>query len=127
MSTDAAKVSPAQRLAELAANDPQLQQLMPDEAVLADVTRKDQSLAGIVCAILAGYGPRPALGERVYEVAGDDSGRQVRRWLPEFHTITYASSSAGYGRWRRCGSTTRAAASSRVRPSPSSGSRAPTT
>jgi fatty acid CoA ligase FadD9 len=90
MSTDAAKVSPAQRLAELAANDSQLQQLMPDEAVLADITRKDQSLAGIVSAVLAGYGPRPALGERVYEVAGDDSGRQVRRWLPEFHTITYS-------------------------------------
>src|SRR5687767_9957221 len=90
MPTDAPKISPAQRLAELAAHDPQLQQLKPDEAVLAEITRKDQTLAGIVSASLAGYGRRPALGERAYQVAGDDSGRQVKRWLPEFQTITYS-------------------------------------
>src|SRR3954469_16753020 len=86
----APKVSPAQRLAELAQNDPQLQELMPDDAVLAAITGTDQTLAGIVGTILAGYGPRPAMGERVYQVETDDSGRKVRRWQPEFSTITYS-------------------------------------
>ena len=81
---------PAARVLELAADDPQLQQLMPDEAVSSEVTRPDQTLDGIVSAILSGYGPRPALGERVYEVADDGSGRRVRRWGPRFETITYA-------------------------------------
>jgi fatty acid CoA ligase FadD9 len=82
--------SPAQRVLELAANDPQLQELMPDETVLAEIKRPDQTLAGVVSAILSGYGPRPALGMRKYGVAGDDAGRQVRRWLPEYETITYS-------------------------------------
>jgi fatty acid CoA ligase FadD9 len=80
---------PAARIQQLAANDPQLQQLLPDEAVIADVVRPDQTLAGIVSTILSGYGSRPALGERRYEVADDGTGRRVRRWLPEFETITY--------------------------------------
>ena len=81
---------PSARVLEMAANDPQLQQLMPDEAVLAEIVRPDRTLAGVVSTILAGYRPRPALGERVYEVATDDSGRHVRTWQPEFATITYA-------------------------------------
>src|SRR5579859_4817552 len=81
---------PASRVLDLASRDPQLQQLMPDAVVTAEVTRPDQTLAGIVSAILAGYSSRPALGERRYEVGQDDAGRRVRRWLPEFEDITYA-------------------------------------
>ena len=80
---------PAGRVLDLASRDPQLQQLMPDAVVTSEVTRLDQTLTGIVSAILAGYSSRPALGERRYEVGQDDAGRNVRRWLPEFEDITY--------------------------------------
>ncbi len=81
---------PARRVLDLASRDAQLQQLAPDATVTAEVTRPNQTLAGIVSAILAGYATRPALGERCYEVSQDDTGRDVRRWLPEFKAITYA-------------------------------------
>src|SRR3954471_7075410 len=91
MSSASPRISgPASRVLELAADDPQLQQLMPDKAVIADVIRSDQTLAGIVSAIVSGYGPRPALGQRGYDVADDGGGHHVRRWRPEFETITYA-------------------------------------
>jgi fatty acid CoA ligase FadD9 len=91
MSTASPKPSSAaRRILGLATDDPQLQQLMPDETVLSDITRDGQTLAGIVSTILSGYGPRPALGERVYEVDSESSGRNVRRWIAAFDTITYA-------------------------------------
>ena len=74
----------ARRVLELAADDPQLQELMPDEAVLAEITSEGQTLDAIVTAILSGYGARPALGERVYEVVTDPAtGRQIRQLRPE--------------------------------------------
>ncbi|QTI70985.1 thioester reductase domain-containing protein [Gordonia polyisoprenivorans] len=79
----------AQRVLDLAVHDPQLQELMPDEVVLAEIARKDQTLAGIVEVMLDGYATRPALGERVYDVVTDGSGRQVRAFRPEFETVTY--------------------------------------
>src|SRR3954469_14273338 len=91
MSSASPRVSgPASRVLELAAEDPQLQQLMPDEAVSSEVIRSDQTLAGIVSTILSGYGPRPALGQRGYAVADDGGGPPALRWRPEFETITYA-------------------------------------
>ena len=79
----------ARRVLELAADDPQLQKLMPDESVIAEIVRKDQTLAGIVEAMLDGYADRPALGERVYDVVKGESGRHVRSLRPEFQTVTY--------------------------------------
>src|SRR5207253_1024574 len=91
MSTASPKPSSAaRRILALAADDPQLQQLMPDETVLSDITREGQTLAGIVSTILSGYGARPALGERVYKVDSEGSGPNVRRWIADFATITYA-------------------------------------
>ena len=81
---------PARRVLDLASRDPQLRQLMPDATATVEVTRPNQTLAGIVSAILAHYSSRPALGERCYEVSQDETGRHVRRWLPEFETIAYA-------------------------------------
>lgn len=79
----------ARRVLELAADDPQLQELMPDESVIAEIVRKDQTLAGIVDVMLDGYADRPALGERAYDVVTDESGRHVRSLRPEFETVTY--------------------------------------
>ena len=79
-----------QRVLDLAQHDPQLQQLRPDPVVLGAVSA-EQPLLDIVTTILDGYGPRPALGTRAYDVVADPtSGRSVRRLLPRFDTITYA-------------------------------------
>ena len=96
----------ARRVLELAADDPQLQELMPDEAVLAAVTSEGQTLDAIVTAILSGYGARPALGERVYEVVTDPAtGRRIRQLRPSFATISYAELATRAGAvaaaWRR--------------------------
>ena len=79
----------AQRVLDLAANDAQLQELLPDEEVMAQIARKDQTLAGIVEAMLDGYATRPALGERAYDVVTEESGRTSRALRPEFETVTY--------------------------------------
>lgn len=79
----------ARRVLALAEDDAQLQGIMPDQAVIAEIVRRDQTLAGIVDVMLDGYADRPALGERVYDVVADESGRQVRRLRPEFETVTY--------------------------------------
>ncbi len=91
MTTAAPKMSrSARRVLELAADDPQLQQLMPDLAVLEAVTRKGQTLPGIVETILTGYADRPALGTREYAIGVDGAtGRQIRRLQPTFGTVTY--------------------------------------
>src|SRR4051794_13251695 len=91
MTSTAPKISrAARRVLDLAAHDPQLQQLMPDDPVISAVVRPDQTLAGIVEEVLSGYGVRPALGERAYDVVTDGSGRRVRELRPEFTTVTYA-------------------------------------
>jgi len=75
---------------DLAAEDPQLQELMPDQAVLDAITRKGRSLAGIVDTVLTGYATRPALGTREYAVGVDGAtGRSIRRLRPSFSTVTY--------------------------------------
>ncbi len=80
----------ARRVLDLAAEDPQLQELMPDSAVLDAVTRPGRTLQGIVDTILHGYADRPALGSRDYAVGVDGAtGRQVRRLQPTFGTVTY--------------------------------------
>ena len=91
MTTAAPKISRYARLVlDLAAGDPQLQELMPDASVLEAVTRRGRSLADIVEAVLTGYAARPALGTRDYVVGTDGAtGRQVRRLVPSFSTVTY--------------------------------------
>ena len=80
----------ARRVLELAADDAQLQELVPDEAVLEAITRPSQSLEQIIAAALDGYARRPALGEREYTVALDPAtGRHHRQLQPHFRTVTY--------------------------------------
>ena len=88
--TAAPKVSRyARRVLDLAAEDPQLQELMPDHAVLEAVTRTGATLQGIVDTILSGYAERPALGARDYAVGVDGAtGLQIRRLQPTFGTVT---------------------------------------
>jgi fatty acid CoA ligase FadD9 len=92
VTTSAPKISRyARRVLDLAAADPQLHELMPDETVLAEVTRNGQTLQGIVHAILTGYSSRPALGTRTYEIGVDGAtGLQIRRLQPRFETVTYS-------------------------------------
>ena len=79
-----------QRVLELAADDRQLQELAPDEAVLEAITRPGPSLEQVITTALDGYAGRPALGEREYGVALDPStGRHHRQLHPRFGTITY--------------------------------------
>ena len=81
----------ARRVLELAANDPQLQELMPDEAVLEAVTRPGQSLEQIIATALDGYArPSGAGRARVRRSLLDPStGRHHRQYQPRFGTITY--------------------------------------
>ena len=97
MTTSAPKISRyARRVLDLAADDPQLQQLMPDRAVLDEITRPEQTLVGIVDTILTGYASRPALGTRDYDVVVDGAtGRQIRRLRASFSTVTYGELASG--------------------------------
>src|SRR5574337_1232555 len=81
----------AVRVLEMMKHDPQLQALMPDAAVDAAM-RDTGGLAywQVIDTALAGYAPRPALGERAYKVAVDPTtGGREREFLPRFDTITY--------------------------------------
>jgi len=97
MTTSAPKISRyARRVLDLAADDPQLQQLMPDSAGLDEITRPEQTLVGIVDTILTGYASRPALGTRDYDVVVDGAtGRQIRRLRASFSTVTYGELASG--------------------------------
>jgi fatty acid CoA ligase FadD9 len=80
----------ARRVLELADNDPQLQELMPDPAVEDALRNPELSLEQLIATALEGYAGRPALGERAYEIVVDPStGRRRREFVPRFETITY--------------------------------------
>ncbi|SNQ51304.1 Carboxylic acid reductase [Frankia canadensis] len=90
MSTDRKIPDYARRILDLAAGDPQLQELLPDGEVTEAVFRPGQSLEDIVTTFLDGYASRPALGERDHEPVVDPAtGRTVRGWQPHFGTISY--------------------------------------
>ncbi|GAB3482332.1 carboxylic acid reductase [Amycolatopsis cihanbeyliensis] len=78
------------RVAELCANDPQVRDAAPLEAVSAVVRESDLPLARIVQTLMEHYADRPALGERATEPVTDpQTGRTSLRLLPRFETITY--------------------------------------
>jgi fatty acid CoA ligase FadD9 len=80
----------ARRVLDMAKNDPELQALMPDRAVLARVAGRGQLYEQTIDHALAGYADRPALGERDVEPVVDPiDGRRVRGYLPSFHTVSY--------------------------------------
>src|SRR3954470_3680372 len=80
----------AQRIFELAGHDPQLQELMPDAAVLGAITQPGLSLQQVIERALDGYAERRALGQREYQVVVDpSSARRARQYVPRFRTITY--------------------------------------
>jgi fatty acid CoA ligase FadD9 len=78
------------RVLELADDDPQLQELIPDPEVEAAIRQPRLSYDRLIATVLDGYAKRPALGERAYEVRLEqDSGRHRREYVPRFDTVTY--------------------------------------
>ncbi|MBB4854107.1 fatty acid CoA ligase FadD9 [Mycobacteroides chelonae] len=77
------------RIAEVVSGDPQLQALLPDEAVTAAVNEPDLPLVEVIRRLLEGYGDRPALGQRAYEFVTGDSGVTVLALQPEYTTVSY--------------------------------------
>jgi fatty acid CoA ligase FadD9 len=78
------------RTAVLYANDQQVRDAQPLEAVSEAIRQPGLPLAGIVATVMEGYADRPALGERVKELTTDPAtGRTSLRLLPRFDTISY--------------------------------------
>ncbi|HEY4021523.1 MAG TPA: carboxylic acid reductase, partial [Pseudonocardiaceae bacterium] len=79
------------RLTELCANDQQVRDAVPLEAVTAAIHRPGTPLVRMVAAVMEGYADRPALGERAKELITDPvTGRVSLRLLPRFDTISYS-------------------------------------
>lgn len=79
-----------QKIQALAENDPQLASLMPIDAVGKSFCAPELSLAQTMDCVFAGYGDRPALGSRDYEiVASAETGKYQRVYQPSFKTISY--------------------------------------
>ena len=75
----------------LARDDVQLRALVPDQAVEAALGVAGTTQADALTLVLEGYGARPAMGFRAYDVVVDaGTGRAVREYRPEFEEITYA-------------------------------------
>lgn len=86
----AAKKRYVQRLLALSKEDVQIGALFPDKSILPKAQEKDCSLGQVMDIFLEGYGDRPALGERSYEVAtAPMSGKKIRKYLPAYTTISY--------------------------------------
>ncbi len=80
----------ADRVLELTKNDAQLQQHMPRADLWEGLADDSVPLASNIDRLLAGYGDRPALGEREYTLEDTNgSGRLTRRYGPGFKTISY--------------------------------------
>lgn len=79
------------RLMALAARDPQIAALLPDDEVTASIKEPGLSYQEVLARIFQGYAERPALGVRSYEIATDPrTGRKARHYLPAYTTISYA-------------------------------------
>ncbi|WP_155948373.1 carboxylic acid reductase [Mycobacterium sp. URHB0044] len=79
-----------ERLADLYANDPQVQAHEPSPTVLEAARRPGLRLAEVLRTFLQGYAERPALGTRATSVERDPATRRAeQRLLPAFDTITY--------------------------------------
>jgi fatty acid CoA ligase FadD9 len=77
------------RIAELYANDPQFKAAQPITE-LGDATRSPGlRLAPLLWSLVAGYGDRPALGQRSRELVTDPAtGRTSTRLLPTFDSLS---------------------------------------
>nr|WP_029112059.1 carboxylic acid reductase [Mycobacterium sp. URHB0044] len=77
-------------MADLYANDPQVQAHEPSPTVLEAARRPGLRLAEVLRTFLQGYAERPALGTRATSVERDPATRRAeQRLLPAFDTITY--------------------------------------
>ncbi|MFI5781950.1 carboxylic acid reductase [Nocardia sp. NPDC051570] len=76
------------RLADVLA-DEQVRAATPLPEVGERLRRPGLRLWEIVSTVLEGYAERPALAQRSTEPVRDESGRRMRRLLPEFTTTTY--------------------------------------
>jgi fatty acid CoA ligase FadD9 len=94
----------AGRVSELYVRDPQFREAMPDPEVSRAVRELGLTLSQVVERLMAGYADRPALGQRVYEIASDSRGKRVRRLVPKFQTMSYGevwtTAGAVAGEWR---------------------------
>ncbi|EFV13858.1 carboxylic acid reductase [Segniliparus rugosus] len=80
----------AERVARLVAIDPQAAAAVPDKAVAERATQQGLRLAQRIEAFLSGYGDRPALAQRAFEITKDPiTGRAVATLLPKFETVSY--------------------------------------
>lgn len=78
------------RSLNMAASDPQISKLIPDQAVIDYIQAPGRSYQQIIAHILSAYDSRPAFGVRDYVIERDEnSGKRVRRYLPAFRTTSY--------------------------------------
>ncbi|MFI9507955.1 carboxylic acid reductase [Nocardia sp. NPDC052566] len=77
------------RIAELYADDRQVLDARPLDAVVEAVRQPGMRLPQIVRTVMEGYAGRPAVGQRAFELRTDATGRRARHLLPHFDTITY--------------------------------------
>ncbi|MEV6558540.1 carboxylic acid reductase [Nocardia sp. NPDC051756] len=69
--------------------DRQVRAAMPSREIAERLRQPDLRLAEILATVIDGYADRPALAQRATALARDESGRLVRRLLPEYTTISY--------------------------------------
>ncbi|WP_340313476.1 carboxylic acid reductase [Rhizorhabdus argentea] len=79
----------AERLRQLVKNDPEIAARVPDEAVTRSIKEPGISYRELIRRVVTGYADREAMGTRRHEVVSDSTGRNVRRYMPSFATITY--------------------------------------
>lgn len=89
MPTETSQTLP-DRVARLMAVDAQIRAAAPSEQVITAISAPDLAPAHIAAIVMAGYGDRPALGERAFEFAVDPAtGRRRHRVLPKFETLSF--------------------------------------
>ena len=77
------------RVIQLADADPDLKALTPDPVVAEPLRDAALPLTKVVEGLLSGYADRPALAERVYNVAQDEkSGNSIREYRAEYKSTT---------------------------------------
>ncbi|MEV0761753.1 carboxylic acid reductase [Nocardia sp. NPDC050435] len=87
MAVETAQERRARRVEQVYAQFPEIGAARPDKATSAAL--RELRLPQIIERLTEDYAERPALGQRRAEWAEDATGQRVRRWLPEFQTITY--------------------------------------
>ena len=91
--TETKPISPkkryALRLVELAKQDPQVGALYPDKSLFEKAKESDLTLDRTIDVFLEGYGDRPALGQRSYDIITDAQGASCRSYQSSYTTITY--------------------------------------